>query len=469
MNDIVYDLETYPNCFLAGFKRVEDGMKWTFEVSDWVNQSKELTTFLTELRNNNYRMIGFNNIGFDYPILHMLIKMGSSSAKPLYDKAMAIIGSQYGQDRWAHGVKKNDWYVEQIDLFKIHHFDNVSKATSLKLLEFNMRMDNIEDLPFPVGQPLNQQQIKVLKEYMFHDIEATERFFFETKPMIKLREELSLKYNRDFMNHNDTKIGKDYFIMQLENSGVQCYEYGAEGRKPRQTKRPNIHLKEAILPWIHFENPEFERVVTWLRAQTITETKGVFKDLIAQVGGLDFVFGLGGIHASLNNEVIVPKDDEVLLDIDVESYYPSTAIAQRFRPAHYPELFCDIYAALKTERKKHKKGSAENAVFKLALNGVYGDTNQAFSVFYDPLMTMKITLNGQLLLCLLAERLMSLEGFRLVQVNTDGMTAIIKKNKLSEFRFIVQWWEWLTNLKMEESEYSRMFIKDVNNYLAEYK
>jgi hypothetical protein len=30
----------------------------------------------------------------------------------------------------------------------------------------------------------------------------------------------------------------------------------------------------------------------------------------------------------------------------------------------------------------------ESAMLKLALNGVYGDSNNVFSVFYDPLFTM---------------------------------------------------------------------------------
>ncbi|WP_230682116.1 hypothetical protein, partial [Streptococcus pneumoniae] len=76
------------------------------------------------------------------------------------------------------------------------------------------------------------------------------------------------------------KIGKDYFVMELEAAGVVCYDYGPQGRTPRQTRRPSIALKDAILPWIAFQEPEFQRVLEWLKEQTITETKGVFKDVV---------------------------------------------------------------------------------------------------------------------------------------------------------------------------------------------
>ena len=55
--------------------------------------------------------------------------------------------------------------VEQIDLFKIHHFDNMARSTSLKLLEFNMRLASVKDLPFPVGSTLTRDQVVMLKEY----------------------------------------------------------------------------------------------------------------------------------------------------------------------------------------------------------------------------------------------------------------------------------------------------------------
>ena len=309
MRDYVYDLETYPNVFTMAVEHAEAPLRWYFEISDWRNDSRDILQYL---KDTNARMVGFNNIGFDYPVLHTLIRMGKSDAATLYQKAQAIIGSQSDEegDKWAHQVNPSDRFVEQLDLFKIHHFDNKARATSLKVLEFNMRSDSIEDLPFPVGTVLTREQIEVLKQYNKHDVAQTKAFYHHTLDMIHFREELTRKYARDFMNHNDTKIGKDYFTMKLEEAGVACYDFGPSGRTPRQTKRPVIHLKDAILPWINFEHPEFNRVMNWLKAQTITETKGVFTDLTATVNGFTFVFGLGGIQGSLHRDLqLVPAVD----------------------------------------------------------------------------------------------------------------------------------------------------------------
>jgi hypothetical protein len=449
----------------------EAPIRWSFEISDWRNDSREIVAFLQHLKDTDARMVGFNNLGFDYPVLHTLTRMGTSTATTLYDKAMAIINSHDEADgRWAHQVSPSDRFVQQIDLFKIHHFDNRARSTSLKVLEFNMRSDNIEDLPFPVGTTLTQAQVPVLKKYNAHDVAQTKKFMQVTTDMLNFREKLCTLYpGKDWLNFNDTKIGKEFFTMKLEEAGVACYDFGSKGRTPRQTKRPVIALKDAILPWISFQDPEFSRVLNWLKAQTITETKGVFNDLSATVSGFTFVFGLGGIHGSIESEVIESDIDHIIVDLDVTSYYPNLAIVNGFHPAHLGKSFVTIYKNLFEQRKSYPKKSAESAMLKLALNGVYGDSNNQFSVFYDPLYTMTITLNGQLLLCLLAEGLMHIPGLRLIQVNTDGLTVRVPRANKMLVDLARAAWQLRTGLNLEEAVYKAMMVRDVNNYIGVFE
>ena len=471
-NDYVYDIETYPNVFTLALEHSEAPLCWSFEISDQRNDSKEIIEFLQYLKDTNARMVGFNNLGFDYPVLHTLIRMGKSDARSLYDKAMAIIHSQDDDEngKWMHQVNPTDRFVDQIDLFKIHHFDNKARATSLKVLEFNMRSESIEDLPFPVGTNLNAEQIQVLKKYNRHDVAQTKKFMHFTTDMLSFREKLCTLYpGKDWLNFNDTKIGKEFFAMKLEEAGVALYDYGSKGRTPRQTPRPTIALKDAILPWIEFQHSEFNRVLNWLKDQVITETKGVFNDLTATVAGFTFVFGLGGIHGSVESKVVESDSDYVIVDLDVASYYPNLAITNGFHPAHLGRDFVTIYKNLYEQRKSYPKKSAESAMLKLALNGVYGDSNSRFSVFYDPLFTMSITLNGQLLLCVLAEGLMQIEGLKLIQVNTDGLTVRVPRSQKMLVDLARAAWELRTGLQLEEAIYKRMSIRDVNNYLAEYE
>jgi hypothetical protein len=469
VNDVIYDLETYPNVFTIAAEHATLPIKWQFEISPWVNDSAEIIDWLHGLKSIDARMVGFNNIGFDYPILHMLFRMGRSDANTLYQKAMAIIAAQ-DDEKFVHMVKPSDRIVEQIDLFKIHHFDNKARSTSLKSLEFNMRSDTIEDLPFKVGTMLTQDQLPTLKKYNAHDVKQTKVFYTHTLDMIHFREKMSTMYpGKDWLNFNDTKIGKEFFTLKLEEAGVSCYDFSAAGRVPRQTKRPVINLGDAVLPWITFDHPEFTRILDWFKAQVITETKGVFSDITSTVDGFTFVFGLGGIHGSVESEVIESDEDRVIVDLDVSSYYPNLAIVNGFYPEHLGKEFCFIYKSLYEQRKSYPKKSAESAMLKLALNGVYGDSNNRFSVFYDPLYTMKTTLNGQLLLCKLAEGLLHIPGLTLIQVNTDGLTVMVPRSQKNMVDLARHAWEDRTGLQLEEAIYSHMFIRDVNNYIARYE
>lgn len=470
--EFVYDLETYPNVFTATFLRTSDKAYWQFEVSEFNDELPQLLEFLQWCRSAQVRYVGFNNLGFDYPILHMIMLEGPGGliAKQMYDKAQAIISAP-DNARFAHMVWESDHLIEQVDLYKIHHFDNMARSTSLKVLEFNMGSDNIEDLPIAVGTALTPEQVPILKSYNLHDCRETDKFLDKTRPMIAFREELTERYGKNFLNFNDTKIGKEYFIMRLEeaNPGVCKYVDPDTGRKTvRQTRRSSIAIGDLIFPYVGFRHPEFNRILDWLRDCTVTETKGVFKDVGCEVNGFEYTFGQGGIHGSIESTAVKSDDTHTIIDLDVTSYYPSLAIVNRIYPEHLGELFCDIYSQMKQERTQHKKGSPINAMLKLALNGVYGDSNNQYSPFYDPAYLLSITINGQLLLCMLAEMLVdNVPDLEMIQINTDGLTIRIPRDQRQRVEAVKQFWQQLTRLDLEEVEYSRMFIRDVNNYIAE--
>lgn len=269
-----------------------------------------------------------------------------------------------------------------------------------------------------------------------------------------------------------------------------CYRKVGGKREMVQTEREQIALADVILPYVEFETPEFGAVLDWMRAQTITETKAVFtgipeadlgdlalfanlktvkgavKNLNTVLDGVQFVFGTGGIHASIHAERVASDKDHIIVDVDVTSYYPSLAIVNNLFPEHLTDEFCRVYADMKAQRVKYKKGTPENAMLKLALNGVYGDSNNKHSPFFDPQYTMAITVNGQLLLCMLYEQMRKLSGIRLIQMNTDGVTVKIPRTQMKALKEVCDDWEALTGLDLEYASYDLMHIRDVNNYVA---
>lgn len=459
-----YDIEALPNFFSCCVKRKSDGTKWQFEISIWAHQGWDLYCFLMQVANSGGEMVGYNNIHYDYSMIHFFIEhQGQLTAEQLRYKSDQIIGAE---TPWENVVWPDQRFVKQIDLMKIHHFDNSAKRTSLKLLEFNMRRRNILelDIGFDTLITTQEQREKVL-HYNWEDVDATEEFLDYSMPMIEFRKELTEKYGKDFTNHNDTKIGEDYFIMKLKESGVRAH-------KSIQTWRTLINPSDIIIPWIQFEHPEFQRVLNFFKTMSIPalDIKGFFSqyesELTADIDGFHVVFGGGGMHASLEGTVVRSSETHQLVDVDVASYYPNLAITQNFYPEHLSPIFCDVYRGMYEMRQVYKKGTPENAMLKLALNGTYGKSNDVHSPFYDPQYTMATTINGQLLLAMLIEQLVKIPGLQMVQANTDGVTFSVPHIYLSHVGSLIQWWENMTSLELEDVFYDLMAIRDVNNYLA---
>ena len=124
--------------------------------------------------------------------------------------------------------------------------------------------------------------------------------------------------------------------------------------------------------------------------------------------------------------------------------------------------FIDIRIA-----EKHKpKNERDNVLiegYKLVLNGAYGKSNEEKSFLYDPLYTFKTTIAGQLFISMWSERMVAaVPELTFIQVNTDGITIRIPRDKLELIREVNNQLTKETTLVIEEAFYSKMFIRDVD-------
>lgn len=475
---IVYDIETTPTAFTMNVMGLHSDLDMTFEVSHYRDDRLALFQWFAYWQMTETPMIGFNIIAFDYIVIHEFFNNQHMTVEDIYDFAMMLIRPSFGGDRFGHQIWQSDRFAPQIDLFKIHHFDNRAKSTSLKALEITMRSDKVSEMPIPFGTPLTEHQVRtVLIPYNKDDTRETKRFAHFSMDAINFRLQLSETLRGDVLNFNDTKIGAKLLEQRLGDD--LCYSRDTGTRQPRQTIRDRIRLDEIIFPYVQFRSPEFNRVLSWMRTQTLSadevteniKTKGVFTGVHAHVGGIDFHFGTGGIHGSVSAQRFETTAESAIVDIDVASLYPNIAIVNNLAPEHLGQRFVEEYARLPQERKewqakKGKKCPEANSM-KLASNGTYGNSNNKFSVFYDPRFTMQITINGQLMLCMLAEMLLDVPTLRIIQINTDGITFCVHPSLISYTQRVYKSWEALTRLTLEEARYSRMWIRDVNNYIAQ--
>lgn len=165
----------------------------------------------------------------------------------------------------------------------------------------------------------------------------------------------------------------------------------------------------------------------------------------------------------------------MILDLDISSLYPSVAKSLGLYPQQLGPEFTRMYSHFIEKRieEKHKpKEERDNVLiegYKLILNGTYGKSNEEKSFLYDPLYTFRTTIAGQLFISMWAERLVeAVPELIFIQANTDGLTIKLPKEKLELIRQVNNQLTKETTLGIEEAFYSKMCIRDVNNYISVY-
>lgn len=327
-----------------------------------------------------------------------------------------------------------------------------------------MNYPNVVEMPIShTDRNITLDQVEGIIQYNLNDVLSTYEFYKKTKDKISLRESLKKQYNIPCDNWSDSKIGEQ-LIMNLYCQKTKKSFWDV---KDLRTYRSSIDLNELILPYIKFQNKEFNNLLDKFKSISIKETKGSIDESVI-FNGLKYIYGTGGIHACIESGIYESDNEYIIIDADVASLYPSLAITNNFFIEHLGHEFIDIYQSIIDMRLKAKKegNSVLSDGFKLAANSVYGKSNDENSFLYDPQFTMAITINGQLLLTKLSEYLINIPNSTILQINTDGITMKIPRNHLEVYYDICKHWENETKLKLEYVEYNKMIIRDVNNYQA---
>jgi len=467
----VMDYETLSNCFIAVFEDIKSDYQEIFVIHESKNDILELVTFLERNTNSEEWHVSFNGLAFDSQITEHILRNkeqlveldGDVIAKFLYDKAQSVIQRQNEGEFSEFGSR--DMHIRQVDVFKLNHWDNPAKRSSLKWIQFSMDWKNIIDMPIHHSSDIRADQIKSIITYCINDVKSTKAIMFLSKGQIELRRNLTEEYNIDLFSASEPRISKELFLHFLsKQTGIPKWDL----RKMR-TRRNEIVVKDIILPYIEFKTATFQNLLKKFNEIVIYpgQTKGGFKYSV-QYKGVKTDYGLGGIHGARVSRVYKADEDMIIMTSDVVSYYPNLAIRNNWSPAHLPKKdFSELYEWFFEERKKIPKKDPKNYVYKIILNSTYGLSNDENSFLYDPEFTMRITINGQLSLSMLYEMICEeIPGAIPLMQNTDGLETMIPREYVDKYMEICARWEELTSLQLEHDTYSKIVLGDVNNYIA---
>jgi hypothetical protein len=467
----VMDYETLCSCFIAVFEGVKSEEPIIFTIHESKNEILELVTFLERNIAYDEWHVSFNGIGFDSQITEHILRnkeqlleqSGDTIARFIYRKAQDVINRSNNGEFQEYSPR--DLSIRQLDVFKLNHWDNNAKRSSLKWIQYTMDWHNIIDMPIHHTTEVTTEQIPEIIRYCINDVKSTKQIMFLCKDQIDLRRQLTDEYGIDLYSASEPRISKELFLLFLsKQTGIKKYEL-----RQMRTNRLKITVRDIILPYIEFKTATFQNLLKKFQDVVIYpgETKGGFKYSV-RYKGVQTDFGLGGVHGARSTKVYEANQEMIIMTSDVTSFYPNLAIRNKWAPAHLPkEEFCNLYEWFFEERKKIPKKDPKNYVYKIILNSTYGLSNDENSFLYDPEFTMRITINGQLSLTMLYEMICEeIPNALPLMQNTDGLETMIPKQYEDKYMEICRRWEKITNLQLEHDKYSKIILGDVNNYIA---
>lgn len=478
----VYDIEVFQNIFHCSVKNTETNDIYKFEISERKNQLRELVKFFKQVDKYitwgdyyttninipaNVIFCGYNNLHYDNPIINYIIEYEDklmqynipTICSSIFNLSKTITtSSEDNIDAWKHW-KYQIWF-NTFDILTMLYSNKL--RVGLKEIQVTMQYPNVQEFVCDWTKPLPLEDFDSMIDYNINDIESTSELLNRCKKDVDLRIAIEDEYGVRVLSKDGVNIGMKILTQKyLEKTGLTWQDI-----KDLRSPMSVIPLKDVILPFIKYDSPILQRVLDDMKNQIVSpgrkgyENKFVFNNLRYSVG-------VGGIHSVNSPEIIIPRDDEMLIDIDVASLYPSMLIEYEFYPKHLGKEFLEVYKQIKDERieAKHNGDKVKNETLKLALNGLSGNLQNEHNFCYSPFAVMQIRINGQLLLLMLAEKLTQI-GCRIVQANTDGLFVLLKKDAYSKVNSICREWEQLTKLTLEEDRFKAMYQYAINDYFA---
>lgn len=478
----VYDIEVFQNIFHCSVKNTETNDIYKFEISERKNQLRELVKFFKQVDKYitwgdyyttninipaNVIFCGYNNLHYDNPIINYIIEYEDklmqynipTICSSIFNLSKTITtSSEDNIEAWKHW-KYQIWF-NTFDILTMLYSNKL--RVGLKEIQVTMQYPNVQEFVCDWTKPLPLEDFDSMIDYNINDIESTSELLNRCKKDVDLRIAIEDEYGVRVLSKDGVNIGMKILTQKyLEKTGLTWQDI-----KDLRSPMSVIPLKDVILPFIKYDSPILQRVLDDMKNQIVSpgrkgyENKFVFNNLRYSVG-------VGGIHSVNSPEIIIPRDDEMLIDIDVASLYPSMLIEYEFYPKHLGKEFLEVYKQIKDERieAKHNGDKVKNETLKLALNGLSGNLQNEHNFCYSPFAVMQIRINGQLLLLMLAEKLTQI-GCRIVQANTDGLFVLLKKDAYSKVNSICREWEQLTKLTLEEDRFKAMYQYAINDYFA---
>lgn len=497
--EIKQRLETIPK---KRFVLYEDDDTDLFSLLYWLQQKADY--------------FGYNNRKYDRLMLSALLMYYNQFDKPsklitfLYETSQRVIRSSNNDTLWTDNftslILRNNVAFRDLDLFQIFRLDHYHKSlkqTSINIKWYNLKeytMPPIGDLDrhyyherLPEAKGMTDRELNIhyrnvferfipkeylneMADYNDNDVYIVAELIRMNQEEVLLRYRISEEYKVDVYSASRSTIA-DKIIVKLYSKFTGLHPKAFIDTK---TIRRKIVVSEILSDKIAFSTPELNDILSGIRSLTLRGEKGEF-DREFTFMGTSYTIATGGLHSNEIPAVYVENSDSIIVDRDVASYYPNMIRSLKVCQKHLiPKAWFRIADTIVDERLEHKhlakdksldvmerdKHATAAACLKIVANaGIFGKMGSEKSFLCDKKAMYQVTINGQLFLLMLIEKL-ELAGIHVISANTDGIVTIVPRELEQTADDICHWWEKHLGLELEFTYYTKYVTEGVNSYLT---
>lgn len=397
-----------------------------------INDADALTALYEERKRDIW--VGYNNLHYDQFIFKGIL----CGFDPKAINDFIIVEGHKG---WQYSSLLRKLYMVNYDVF------HPRTDRGLKTHEAYLGNDICETtVPFDIDRKLTEAEVAETVKYCRHDVEQTIEVFMQRKSEFDARMDLLKMF--------------DLPLVYLGKTDAQLTAIILGAERPARPRDDEFDI--VPLPCLDLGPYDFIR--TWY-LDPANQDYSVTLDF--DIAGCPHKCAWGGLHGAIAQYA----GEGYFINVDVESYYPAEMIAHELlsRNVQDPSKFKGI----RDHRieLKHAKDPRQKAL-KLVINGTYGASKDKFNALYDPRQANMVCVNGQLMLIDLMHKLVRDVGAEIIQSNTDGVLIRMPDGFdggpdafYDRVDDVAYEWEHRTGMGLEFDEFTRVYQKDVNNYV----
>lgn len=378
--------------------------------------------------------VGYNNLHYDQFIFKGILC--GFDPKAINDFIIAE-----GHKGWQYSSLLRKLYMINYDVF------HPRTDRGLKTHEAYLGNDICETtVPFDIDRKLTEAEIVETVKYCRHDVEQTIEVFMQRKSEFDARMDLLKMFNLPLVYLGKTDAQLTAIILGAERPA-----------RPRDDEFD-------IVPLPCLDLGPYDFIRSWYLDPANQDYSAT---LDFDIAGCPHKCAWGGLHGAIAQYA----GEGYFINVDVESYYPAEMIAHELLSRNVRDPL--KFKGIRDHRieLKHAKDPRQKAL-KLVINGTFGASKDKSNALYDPRQANMVCVNGQLMLIDLMHKLVRDVGAEIIQSNTDGVLIRMPDGFdggpdafYDRVDDVAYEWEHRTGMGLEFDEFTRVYQKDVNNYV----